>query len=48
MLKDNDAILSDGEGYTFEFKENPDKALAQEVCTFANASGGRCLLFITY
>ncbi|MCG2790430.1 MAG: helix-turn-helix domain-containing protein [Actinomycetia bacterium] len=47
MLKDIDVILSDGGGYTVEFKENPDKALVQEVCAFANASGGRVLIGVS-
>jgi len=47
MLKDLDAILSDGEGYTIEFKISPDKSLAQEVCAFANASGGRIFIGIS-
>lgn len=47
MLKDLDAILSDGEGYTIEFKVSPDKSLAQEVCAFANASGGRIFIGIS-
>jgi len=33
-------ILSEGESYTVEFKESPDKELPSEVCAFANASGG--------
>jgi len=36
-----DIILSEGESYTVEFKENPDKELLTEVCAFANASGGK-------
>ena len=44
MLKDLDVILSKGESYTVEFKENADKSLASEVCAFANASGGRVFI----
>ena len=44
MLEDLDAILSEGESYTVEFKENPDKELPSEVCAFANASGGRVFI----
>jgi len=47
MFKDLDAILSDGEGYTTEFKISPDKTIAQEVCAFANASGGRIFIGIS-
>jgi ATP-dependent DNA helicase RecG len=41
MTSDFDIILSEGESYTVEFKESPDKELSIEVCAFANASGGR-------
>ena len=41
MNFDLDVILNEGESYTIEFKENPDKDLPSEVCAFANASGGR-------
>jgi ATP-dependent DNA helicase RecG len=44
MLKDLDAILSEGESYKVEFKANADKSLAVEVCAFANASGGRVFI----
>jgi ATP-dependent DNA helicase RecG len=37
-------ILSEGESYTVEFKESPDKDLPSEVCAFANASGGKVYL----
>ncbi|MDR2523387.1 MAG: helix-turn-helix domain-containing protein [Synergistaceae bacterium] len=36
-----ESILSEGESYTVEFKESPDKSLSSEVCAFANASGGK-------
>lgn len=41
MIDDLSVILSEGESYTIEFKENPDKELPTEVCAFANASGGK-------
>jgi len=44
MLADLDAILSEGEGYTVEFKESPDKEIPSEVCALANASGGRVFI----
>src|SRR5665647_3603931 len=47
MLRDLEAILSDGEGYTIEFKLSPDKTLSQEVCAFANASGGRIFIGVS-
>ena len=40
-MKNIDAIISEGESYTVEFKENADKSIASEVCAFANAAGGR-------
>ena len=40
MIKDFDIILQRGEGYTVEFKETADKTIVDEVCAFANASGG--------
>jgi ATP-dependent DNA helicase RecG len=39
-------ILSEGESYTVEFKESPDKDLPTEVCAFANASGGKVYIGI--
>jgi len=47
MIRDLEAILSDGEGYTAEFKASPDKTIAQEVCAFANASGGRIFIGVS-
>ena len=41
MIDNIDIILSEGESYTVEFKESPDKDLPSEVCAFANASGGK-------
>jgi ATP-dependent DNA helicase RecG len=41
-----DVILSEGESYTVEFKEKPDKELPSEVCAFANASGGKVYIGI--
>ena len=35
---------SEGESYTVEFKESPDKELSSEVCAFANASGGKIII----
>lgn len=37
-------ILQEGESYKVEFKESVDKSLAEEVCAFANASGGRIFI----
>ncbi|MCL2046654.1 MAG: putative DNA binding domain-containing protein [Oscillospiraceae bacterium] len=41
MINELEYILNEGESYTVEFKESPDKSLPEEVCAFANASGGR-------
>ena len=41
MVSELDVIVSEGESYTVEFKESPDKGLQSEVCAFANASGGK-------
>ena len=41
MIQDFDVILSEGESYTIEYKESPDKSLPEVACAFANASGGR-------
>ena len=40
------AILNEGESYTVEFKERPDNDLPEEVCAFANASGGKVYIGI--
>ena len=40
MTYDIDIVLIEGESYTVEFKERPDNDLPEEVCAFANASGG--------
>jgi len=47
MIKDFDVILSEGESYTIEFKESVDKSIPDEVCAFANASGGRIFIGVT-
>lgn len=46
MIKDLEIILSKGESYTVEFKESADKSIADEVCAFANASGGKIYIGI--
>jgi ATP-dependent DNA helicase RecG len=46
LIDNLSAILSEGESYTVEFKENPAKELASEVCAFANASGGKVYIGI--
>ncbi|MDV0446916.1 hypothetical protein MsAg5_07800 [Methanosarcinaceae archaeon Ag5] len=47
MIQDLELIISEGEGYTVEFKEKPDKKLAEEICAFANASGGRIYIGVS-
>lgn len=37
-------ILQEGESYKVEFKESVDRSLVEEVCAFANASGGRVFI----
>jgi len=44
MIDNLEALLSEGESYTIEFKKSADKALPSEVCAFANASGGRVFI----
>jgi len=46
MIDNLDVLLSNGESYTIEFKEGPDKELPSEVCAFANASGGKVYIGI--
>jgi ATP-dependent DNA helicase RecG len=46
MSLDLEAIINEGESYTIEFKESPDKELPAEVCAFANASGGKVYIGI--
>ena len=47
MIKDFDITLSKGESYTVEFKESVDKTIPDEVCAFANASGGQIFIGVT-
>lgn len=47
MFDDFEMILSKGEGYTVEFKETLDKSIPDEVCAFANASGGKIYIGIS-
>ena len=46
MIFDLVPILNEGESYTVEFKERPDNDLPEEVCAFANASGGKVYIGI--
>jgi ATP-dependent DNA helicase RecG len=46
VVSDWSVILSEGESYTIEFKESPDKDLPTEICAFANASGGKVYIGI--
>jgi len=40
-------LVKTGEGYHLEFKESADKSFIEEVCAFANASGGKIILGIS-
>ena len=40
-------LIQTGECYHLEFKESFDKILIEEVCAFANSSGGKILLGVT-
>ena len=40
-------IIQEGESYKVEFKECVDKTFIEEVCAFANASGGRIFIGIS-
>jgi len=40
-------IIGVGEGYHLEFKESFDKSFIEEVCAFANSSGGKIILGIS-
>ena len=40
-------MIDAGEGYRIEFKESLDKSFIEEVCAFANSSGGKILLGVS-
>ena len=40
-------LILTGEGYRIEFKQSLDKSFIEEVCAFANASGGTILIGIS-
>ncbi|MBA3065194.1 helix-turn-helix domain-containing protein [bacterium] len=40
-------LLSQGEGYNLEFKENFSKNIGREICAFANAAGGKIIIGIS-
>jgi ATP-dependent DNA helicase RecG len=42
MTNDGDVILSEGESYTVEFKESPDKELPPEVCALGSHKPYSC------
>lgn len=44
IIKD---LIDTGEGYHLEFKEALDKSFIEEVCAFANSSGGKILLGVS-
>jgi len=47
MDKELKQLIHTGEGYHLEFKESLDKSLIEEVCAFANSSGGKVLLGVS-
>jgi ATP-dependent DNA helicase RecG len=47
MIANRDVILNEGETYIVEFKKSTDKTISDEVCAFANASGGKIYVGIT-
>lgn len=40
-------MIDAGEGYRIEFKESLDKSFIEEVCAFANSSGGKIILGVS-
>ena len=46
--KDLDYILQNGESYYVEFKETINKSLVKEITAFANASGGKIYIGVSY
>ncbi len=46
-LQELESWIAQGEGYHIEFKEVLDKSFSEEVCAFANGSGGKVLLGIS-
>jgi ATP-dependent DNA helicase RecG len=40
-------MIEAGEGYRIEFKESLDKSFVEEVCAFANSSGGKIILGVS-
>ena len=40
-------LISQGEGYNLEFKENYSRNIGREICAFANASGGKIIIGIS-
>ena len=45
--KELESIIQEGESYKVEFKESVDKTFVEEVCAFANASGGRLFIGVS-
>ena len=48
-MNENDLhnLLALGEGFTTEFKRSGTSNLGQEICAFANATGGLILIGVT-
>ena len=45
--KDLHDLIAAGEGYHLELKENVDKNFMEEVCAFANSSGGKIIVGVS-
>lgn len=46
-MSDLQKFIQLGEGYHLELKESIDKSLIEEVCAFANSSGGKIILGVS-
>ena len=47
MEKELKQLIQTGEGYHLEFKESLDKSFIEEICAFANSSGGKVLFGVS-
>ena len=47
MKEEIKELISMGENHLIEFKERVDKSLIEEICGFANSSGGKVILGVT-
>lgn len=47
LTQDIQDMINAGEGYHIEFKESLEKSFIEEVCAFANSSGGKIILGVS-